>query len=280
MLIFDVHLPRRQTTYQAFYLIEGCMKKVILFTVLFLTIQLITTRMLVAQVNFKNEKTQVWLLQPHFAVQVPLGSMADRFYTNSAIGFGAMYKTKSNWFFGADLSYLFAEKVKNEDQILSNITTSEGFVIDQTGVFANIHFRQRGFYANIKSGYVIPTKYGNPNSGILLMGTLGLLQHKIRIEVHENTAPQLDDQYKKGYDKLSNGPGASFYLGYLHLSNNQLANFSVGLEYLYAVTASRRDYDFVLMKKDDAIRHDQLLSIRFNWIIPVYARAPKEFYYN
>jgi hypothetical protein len=243
-------------------------------------ILLLTSMAAFSQPGFKDSTTSVWFLQPHLSLQSPQGDMKERFYPNTAVGFGLFRKTDQNWLFGVELSYLFAEKVKNEDKLLSNISTSEGYVIDQTGVFANIHFRERGFFAGVKTGKIIPTRFGNPNSGLLIMGSLGLLQHKIRIEVYENTAPQLKDDYLKGYDKLTNGPAGSLYFGYMHFSNNKLTNYSIGAEYIYGATKSRRDYDFVLMGKDESLRRDQLLSLRFTWIIPFYQRLPKEFYFN
>jgi hypothetical protein len=233
-----------------------------------------------SQTSVKDSTIKIWFFQPQISVQFPFGDMKEQFYNNTAIGFGVNRKSKANWLFGVEMSYLFAEKVRNEDQILGNITTSEGYVIDQTGVFANIYFRERGFHASIKAGKVFTTPWNNPNSGILLLGTAGMLQHKIRIENYENTAPQLQGDYIKGYDKLTSGPAFSIYLGYLRFSSYKLTNFSVGLEYLYAPTHSRRDYDFVLMGKDETLHHDQLLSLRFSWAIPFYSRAPKEFYIN
>jgi hypothetical protein len=232
-----------------------------------------------AQLNVADEPVKMWFMMPHIGWQIPGGDMKERFHDNAMVGFAIHHKTASQWLFGLEWSYLFAEKVRNEDEILKNITTSEGGVIDQTGVFANLHFRQRGFYANARFGRLFPTKFGNPNSGVVVWTALGLLQHKIRIEVQENTAPQLKDDYVKGYDKLSNGPAGSLYLGYMHVSNNKFVNFSFGAEYMYASTKSRRDYDFVLMGKDNTIRNDHLLTLRFNWIIPFYSRANQVFYY-
>lgn len=232
-----------------------------------------------AQLTVSDEPVKMWFMMPHFGVQFPGGDMKERFHNNTMVGFGMHHKTASQWIFGLEWSYIFAEKVRNEDQILKNITTSEGGVIDQTGAFASLHFRQRGFYANAKFGRLFPTRFGNPNSGVVLWGSIGLLQHKIRIEVQENTAPQLRDEYVKGYDKLSNGPAGSLYLGYLHVSNNKFVNFSLGAEYMYASTQSRRDYDFVLMGKDETLRNDHLFTLRLNWIIPFYSRSGEKFYY-
>lgn len=248
---------------------------------LFLSILFILSSLpAVSQLNLKDSAVNVWFLHPSICVQFPEGDMKERFYINSSAGFGIFHKRKSNWLFGVEFNYLFAEKVRNEDAILSNISTSEGFVIDKTGVFANIHFRQRGFMTRFKCGKVITTRYGNPNSGVLVVGGFGMLQHRIRIEVHENTAPQLDGDYKKGYDKLTNGPAGSLFLGYTHFSDNKLINFSLGIEYILGFTKSRRDYDFVLMKKDETQRLDHLISLRFAWKIPVYRRAPRNLYTN
>lgn len=233
-----------------------------------------------AQLDVRDESASFWFLQPNLSGQLPGGDLKHRFYPNGAVGFGLNHKTASQWLFGIDWSFIFADKVRNEDEILKNITTSEGFVIDQTGVFANIHFRERGFYLSARAGRLFNTRFGNPNSGILVMGSMGYLQHKIRIEVHENTAPQLEGDYMKGYDKLTGGPGGSLFLGYQNFSNNKLTNFTVGIEYLYAATGSLRSYDYVLMGKDETRRSDQLWSLKFGWNLPVYARAPKEFYTN
>ncbi len=246
----------------------------------FLCLFLLSSFWSVAQLNVKDQPVKIWFFQPQLGVQFPMGDLKDRFYTSTTIGFGLNLKTSGNWLAGAEWNYLFAEKVRNEDQILANITTSEGYVIDQTGVFANIYFRERGFTASLKGGKLWPNRWGNPNSGVVLLGSAGVLQHRIRIENYENTAPQLWDDYKKGYDKLSLGPAFSLFLGYLRFSNHKLTNFSLGVEYLYAPTRSMRDYDFVLMAKDETIRNDQWLSIRFSWAIPVYNRAPREFYYQ
>ena len=71
----------------------------------------------------------------------------------------------------------------------------------------------------------------NSNSGILLMGGAGILQHKIRYEIPDNNAPQLSSEHKKGYDRLSNGPSISQFIGYVHFGNNRTINFHIGAEF-------------------------------------------------
>jgi hypothetical protein len=42
--------------------------------------------------------------------------------------------------------------------------------------------------------------------------------------------PQLKDDYKKAYDKLTYGPALSQFIGYSHFSDNRLYNYRIGFE--------------------------------------------------
>ncbi len=230
------------------------------------------------QLNVKDSTVGFWMFNPQISYHLPGNDMKERFYSSGSIGFGVFYKTNTNWIFGIDAGNIFAEKVKNESSILSNITTREGFVIDKTGVFANIYFRERGFYSTIKTGKIFPVIGPNKNSGLLFLAGIGMMQHRIRIEVQENTAPQLQDDYLKGYDKLTNGLCISQFIGYINTSNNKLTNFYIGFEFIQGFTQSRRDYDFVLMAKDDKKRFDTLYGVKLGWNIPVYRRNYEKYY--
>jgi hypothetical protein len=110
-------------------------------------------------------------------------------------------------------------------------------------------------------------------------GGLGYLQHNIRIENRENTAPQLEGDYKKGYDKLTGGFTISEQIGYMHLSNKRVVNFSVCFEFIQSWTKARRNYDFTLMGKDTSKRFDTFYGMKFSWFIPLYKKAPDKYYY-
>ncbi|MCK6649378.1 MAG: hypothetical protein L6Q66_06965, partial [Bacteroidia bacterium] len=93
-----------------------------------------------------------------------------------------------------------------------------------------------------------------------------------------NNIPQLDSDYKKGYDRLTNGFLLSQNLGYLYLSNNRIANFYIGFECMQGFTQNRRSYNFDQMKQDTEKRVDILYGGKVSWILPLYKKAPKEFY--
>lgn len=223
------------------------------------------------------------LFSPHisfnYAYQVPGGDMAERFGNNSAIGLAFHIKTKKNFYYGAEGTYLFGTDV-TEPGLISNLLTENGEVISNFGEISEIIIMQRGFMVTANAGKVFPVGKSNPNSGILLKGGIGFMQHKIRIEnqVHEIT--QLEDEYLKGYDRLTNGLVLSQFAGYYYMSNNRFANFYAGLEAYQGFTRGRREWNFDTQMRDDAARFDMLLGVRLGWVIHIYKRTGRDFYYN
>lgn len=227
----------------------------------------------------KLERKGFALFNAFYAYQVPGKDLALRFGNNSMIGGGFLYKFNSNLVAGLEGGFIFSENIKNKDSYLSKISTSEGYVISEAGTFAEVYLHERGFNINAKLGGILPVIGPNSNSGILIMGGAGILQHKIRYEIPDNNAPQLSSEYKKGYDRLSNGPSISQFIGYVHFGNNRTINFHIGAEFIQAWTKSRRPFDFDRMQADTQKRFDLLWGIRVGWILPLYKRTAKEFYF-
>ncbi len=235
--------------------------------------------MLQAQSHLGDSSYHANLISFSFAVHLPEGDLKDRFGVNQTAGFSYLYKTKSNWFFGADFNYIFGGDVKNKEEVLEPIITADGNIIDGDGRYAELNLHERGYFTSLKLGKLFPIRSINPNSGILFLGSLGLLEHKIRFHILDNTAPQLDKDYKKGYDRLSNGLAISEFIGYLNLSENKMMNFYAGFEFIQAWTASRRNYNFSLMGQDETERFDVMVGFKVGWIFPIYGRTKDEFYY-
>ncbi len=226
--------------------------------------------------------SSIFMSLAHFSytAQLPAGDMADRFGMNSAVGGGVLFKTSSNWIFGFDANYLFGSDVKNKDQILKNIETSYGFIIDDSGLPAEVHLRERGFTVFGRVGKLFPVLSPNPNSGLFLIGGLGYIQHKIYIESLDDLASQVRGDYAKGYDKLCGGPAVSEFVGYLYMSNNRLINFYAGFEFTQAWTSSLREYNFAEMKYENENRFDMLNGIKVGWVISIYKREARSYYFD
>ena len=231
------------------------------------------------QGNIKDSVVATSLISTTYSYQVPGGDLSKRFVSNNAVGLGYIYKTKKNWIFGADGFFMFRDSIK-ETGILDSLETSTGNIIDGNGTYAEVHLYERGFHMGIKAGKLFPLFGPNPNSGIFILGGLGLLQHKIRIENRDNAAAQIAKEYKKGYDRLTNGLALSEFIGYMYLGNSKLVSFYAGFEFVQAWTQNRRSYNFDLMGPDNTKRLDLLYTIKVGWILPLYKRSPDAFYYN
>ncbi|MDL2262534.1 hypothetical protein LJC11_03410 [Bacteroidales bacterium OttesenSCG-928-I21] len=228
------------------------------------------------QIN--DSSINVWQFEINYSFQVPGGDIADRFGVNSTIGVGLTYKLKSNWTIGVEANYLFGGNVK-QDTILDNLRVNVGEIINKYGEYGTIIMSERGFYGGVKIGKLFPVGKPNKNSGIVVNVGAGLLQHKIHIENKDNNTPPVLNDYKKGYDRLTNGLALREFVGYQYLSSNKLVNFYVGFEFHQAWTQCRRDFNFDTKQKDNTKRNDFLYGIRVGWILPLYKRTPETYYY-
>jgi hypothetical protein len=231
-----------------------------------------------SQVSIKDSAIFTPMIYATYSYQFPQGDLAKLFGSNSSIGGGILFKTKSNWLFGAEGNYLFGGTVKISDVLLSNIVTDEGYVIDPNGLFADVYYYERGFNFFGKAGKVIPILTPNPNSGITIMAGAGFMQDKIRIHTSGNDVPQLTGDYLKGYDRLNNGFAISGSLGYLYLGNTRLLNFYIGFELIQAWTQSKRKRDFDTGQVDNKKYNSQFYSMKVSWFIPLYKRMPQPYY--
>ncbi len=248
----------------------------------FFKIILISIALFVATSSFaqiKDSTINIWQCEINYSFQMPGGDMADRFGTNSTIGLGLTYKMKSNWTLGFEGSYLFGSFLKDSSNILEGLMTESGQIINKYGEYGTVLLSERGFYAGGKIGRVFPVFGPNSNSGVVVNVGAGLLQHHIRIENKDNNTPPVLDDYKKGYDRLTNGLALREFIGYQYLDNRNSLNFYIGIEFYQAWTKCRRDYNFDIMGPDNTERKDYLYGIRAGWILPIYKKSPNEYYY-
>lgn len=238
-----------------------------------------------AQLSFMAQ-TQVRdssLFNPHVTISygfhVPGGDMASRFGTNQTLGIGFHVKSKTNWYYGLQANYLFGKDV-TEPNLLQNLLTADGELLDNQGQITNLFIQQRGYAITANGGRLFSTKSVNPNSGFLVLGGVGFLQHKIRLEHQETYVNQIEGDYLKGYDRLTNGLTLYQFAGYFYMSNNRLINVYGGFEAYQAFTQSRRDLNFDTMTRDTSKRKDLLFGFRVGWVLNLYRRSPDKFYYN
>ena len=108
-----------------------------------------------AQLSVKDSSISMSLISFSYEYQIPGGNLAQRFYSNSAIGGSYFYKTKANWLLGADGYYMFNDKIKEND-IFNSIKTSDGNIIDGNGIYADYYLQERGFDISARVGKLFP----------------------------------------------------------------------------------------------------------------------------
>jgi hypothetical protein len=232
-----------------------------------------------AQLRVSDTIVSTFMFKATYAFQIPGGDHTSYFGVNSTIGAGLIYKTNKNWLHQANGHFIFGDKVSNRSELLQMISTSTGEIIDGDGTFTSLVLFQRGYHFNYQAGKIINVFAPNPNSGIFVQAGAGFLAHYILIESQFGTAPQIRDDYAKGYDKMRGGFTLSGEAGYLLMSNSRVLNFSISVEYVHAFTRSMRDYSFDTMSKDNNNYNDSYLGFRLSWMIPTYKRAPDKYYY-
>jgi len=211
-----------------------------------------------------------------YSPQIPGGDFAKRFGFTNNIGLNVGIKTANNWLFELEGNFLFSKNVK-EDSILNYIRTSEGYIISASGDAVNVLIYQRGFTETILVGKVIPFKTSNKNSGLALKFGVGFMHHKIKIENQDNNVPALTKENLVYVDRLTMGLSLKQFIGYQQFSNNKRINFNIGLELTEGFTQGMRDWQMNYGVYRDK-RFDFLIGIRAGWFLPIYRKAPEEYY--
>ena len=207
--------------------------------------------------------------------------LADRYGYLNHIGIFAGYKTKKNWVFGLDAAYMFGSKVRMTG-IFDHLVDSHGNITDQNGDIAIVRALPRGFYANAVVGKVLPILSPNPNSGIYVNFGVGYLLHKMRVETQDHVVPQLELDYRKGYDRMTTGINTSQFIGYALMANDSPINFYAGFYAQQGFTYNRRtiNFDTPDTPVSTDLRLDLQYGFKIGWMIPVYQRQPKDFYFD
>jgi hypothetical protein len=233
-----------------------------------------------AQRVYSDSAVSIPMIYGFYGYQWPGGDMAEQFGSNSVVGPGFMLKTSSNWLFGAEYNFLFGNNVINGLDILKGIINSDGNVISGDGTPSLVALFERGYTVGAKFGKLIPVIKTDKNSGIFFTAGLGYIGHKIRIEVENQSAPQLKGDYKRGYDRLSGGLMLNQSIGFMYFGQSRLLNFTLSVEAVEGWTKSYRDYYFDTMSPPPEGRQfDFLIGPKIAWMIPLRQRTVSEFFY-
>jgi hypothetical protein len=223
-----------------------------------------------------------FILNGNGSFDIPGADMAKRFGLSYRIGPAVLYKTKSNWLFGAKCDFILGNTIK-EDSLMINIidkySAHSGALyefINAAGERVGIPVYERGYAIGLQAGKIINLYRSHPDDGIILLSTVGFIQHKINIYDRDKSVSQLSGAYLKGYDRLTNGTFVEQYAGYAYFSKHKLINFTLGVDALFGFTRGRRDYLYDVMRADNRQRLDILFGVRGGWFIPIFKRKSED----
>jgi|1048.fasta_scaffold16567_2 hypothetical protein len=223
-----------------------------------------------------NNKGKAILLHFNFGTHLPAASMAKRFGQDMSLGGGLEKLTANNIIFGVEGHYFFGSEVKEDP--LSILRTPAGDLIGTDQFIASLVLKQRGLYIGANIGKLVifdPSK----RSGLRLTGSIGWMQHKLRLQDDGQSLPLVEGDYAKGFDRLTGGLTLAQFIGWQHLSVNRRKNWYIGLEVVEGFTNSLRDWDFAEKQKLTGRRLDLRLGIRAGWTLPFYPKSPEQIYY-
>lgn len=236
-------------------------------------------------VNLSLGQTEIpeqgFMISPQFSLHKPIGDMADRFKPFSSVGLATHYKAKNGLYVGLEYDWFFGDGLA-EEGTFSEITGETNQIIDEDGNFSVVRLGIRGNYATANLGYLFVLNDKNPNSGILILGGVGFMQHRIDIFSSQVKIPQLNDEYEKGYDKLTYGLATKQFIGYQYLVRRNRYHFKAGLEFNQGYTQGRRTWDYNANKSGLDDRFDGTVAFKFGVILPIYTKEKddEEFFFD
>lgn len=235
-----------------------------------------------AQRNVKDSAIGTPYIGLQYTAALPMADLAQRYGFFNQAGTFAGYKTKKNWLYGVDANFYFGNEIKDRS-LLANFIDPNGVITEaEGGSSGTVLLFMRGFSSNLSVGKIFPVLSPNPNSGLMVQFGAGYVLHKYRIETNNDFIPQFENDYRKGYDRLTVGVNTSQFLGYSFMANAGVYNFYAGLYFQQGFTRNQRDLNWdqpeTPVSKD--IRFDHQIGLRAGWLIPIYKRQPKEFYLN
>jgi hypothetical protein len=221
---------------------------------------------------------KITLIGAQASIDIPMADLATRFGYFDKIGFSFHQKNKANWLFGARAHFIFGTQIK-EPGLLNNVGTTAGGTITTQGGVSVLRLFQRGYQVGLDVGKILPIAKANANSGIMVLGSVGFMQHKINIFDRDLLYPQLAGEYKKGYDRLTNGIYLDAIVGYAFFSKKKNINLFGGFSFNAAKTEGRREWWFDVQTNGRDKRLDASMGIMLGWWIPIYQKKVEEVYY-
>lgn len=248
----------------------------------FLPLAWLVVTSLPAQVSMRDSSITFAYLSPAYTACIPAGDLSDRFGFTSLIGLETGVKFANHVYLAATGAFLFGGNVKEYTLgDIGFIYDPDLYVIGTDGKELLVSMYQRGWRFGFQAGKVFPLGgKTNPNAGPYLEIGPQYLSHRIQYQPRGDKIPfALSKDYRKGYDRLSAGFGATFGAGYKYISKFRLVNFTAGIELGLFPTSGQRSIQFDTGQPYTEKRFDMLVGLKFAYVLPLYRAASTSVFY-
>lgn len=228
-----------------------------------------------------RDSLNAWLIEAGISYIGTAGELGDRINSGSSAGIGVAYKTKKNWIWGVEASYLYSNNVADPEQVVSGFKAGSQRILNTVGNLANITIDQRGFEAYAIVRKTLPWLNTNPNSGLQAGFGAGATTFWYNVTSSDQTVPQIQDEYDKGYDRLSAGLALKQAISYHYLSPKRTINFRISLVLAQSFTEDLRGYNYSTAQKISGNQFSFTYGLKAHWILPIYqVSRGKEYFYD
>lgn len=230
------------------------------------------------QRKHSDNQQRAFLLGLTYKASLPGGDFAKRWGFNNALGLDFTYKFQNNFTVGLNGAFLFGNTLR-DTTIFSGLYNAFGTITAMSsGGPADVKFLLRGASGHGSVGYVWNRFGNNANSGIWFDVGFGFITHKIRIESLLDNVPQLEGDYRKGYDKLTMGFSSRQFIGYLYQADRRLFRLYAGFEFMESLTKNVRTYNFDMGGADNTLKKEFNVGFKVGWIVPIKQRTTNAYY--
>lgn len=232
-----------------------------------------------AQRSLRDSTVNTFLIGLNYKANFTGGDLAERWGFNNHLGLDITNKFKNNVTVTLGGGFIFGNQLK-DTTIFDDLYNEFGTITGLSGQPADVLFLMRGATGHASVGYVWNKWGNNLNSGIWVQAGLGYMMHKIRIESLYDVVPQLEGDYRKGYDKLSMGFSTMQFIGYLYQSDWRLIKFYGGFEFVQGFTKNVRTYNFDTGGPENEARFDLYHGFKVGLVLPIAQRTRSQYYYE
>jgi len=228
-----------------------------------------------------RDSLSAWMIEAGITYYGTAGELGERLNSGSSAGIGASYKTKSNWIYSLEASYLYSNNIADPGAVLSGFKAEGQRILNTVGNLANLNVDHRGFEGFAVIRKTLPWLNANPNSGFQLGLGAGATTFWYNVTSNDQSVPQIQDEYDKGYDRLSAGFAMKQAISYQYLSRKRTINFRISFVVGQTFTEDLRGYNYSTGKRITGSQFSLTYGLKAHWILPIYQEAPnKEYFYD